>query len=254
MCVLALAWNAHRHWRLIVAGNRDEFHARQALPLSRWNAPHGILAGRDLQSGGTWLGLSERGAFGVVTNFRGYGLPHAGRPSRGMLLRDLVAGGGKYSHASNTDFASFNPFNLIMVERGDACFMTNRPTPARKVLTAGIYALSNGTLNEPWLKTIKLGRFLKGWLESGATQPEILLDALCDDADLKAGSALKPSAKVQANDPMSPIFIRDTVYGTRCSTVVMVDDSSNGTVIERRFDAHGVSTGETTMTFSWPAA
>src|SRR3546814_7425922 len=88
MCVLAFAWRAHPHWPLIAAGNRDELHARPAQPLARWDRPDHLLAGRDLQSGGTWLGVSEQGRFAVVTNLRGYGAPEPGRASRGALVTD----------------------------------------------------------------------------------------------------------------------------------------------------------------------
>jgi uncharacterized protein with NRDE domain len=250
MCVLALAWKDHPRWRVVIAGNRDEFHTRPTLPLSRWLAPYNILAGRDLQSGGTWLGVSESGVCGVITNFRGHGL--TGRPSRGILLRDIVSGTGDYSRPSDTDLASFNPLNLIIFERENASFITNRPVPRRNVLAPGTYALSNGTLDEPWLKTLKLKRVLVTWMEDGAKSPELLLNALGDHAELKPGDEFPPSLAVPANDPRSPIFIRDTVYGTRCSTVVAIDDSGQGTIIERRFDPQGAPTGETTMTFSWP--
>jgi len=79
MCVLALAWQAHPRWRLIVAGNRDELHARPAAALARWDGPAQILAGRDLQSGGTWMGVSEQARFVVVTNLRGFGAPRSHR-------------------------------------------------------------------------------------------------------------------------------------------------------------------------------
>ena len=89
MCVLAFAWRAHPRWRLVAAGNRDELHTRPTTELAHWEAPDDFLAGRDLQSGGTWLGVSEEGRFAVVTNVRGYGLAQPGRPSRGALVADL---------------------------------------------------------------------------------------------------------------------------------------------------------------------
>src|ERR1019366_3936015 len=98
MCVLALAWGAHPGWRLVMAGNRDEMQERPAQPLRRWDEPDHVLAGKDLQSGGTWLGVSEQGRFAVVTNLRGFGPAKAGRPSRGILLRDLLSGEGQYGH------------------------------------------------------------------------------------------------------------------------------------------------------------
>src|ERR1700760_2772707 len=110
MCVLALAWKAHPAWRLVLAGNRDEFHARPAAPLARWSAdPGGVLAGRDLQSGGTWLGVSEEGRFAVVTNLRPGQSAAPDAPSRGVLLADLLTGEGPYAGLHTGDLAAFNP-------------------------------------------------------------------------------------------------------------------------------------------------
>src|SRR4249919_1335275 len=93
MCVLAFAWHAHPRWPLVVAGNRDELHARPTIPLARWDRPSHLLAGRDLQSGGTWLGVSEQGRFAVVTNLRGYGVPQPDCASRGALVADALSEG-----------------------------------------------------------------------------------------------------------------------------------------------------------------
>src|ERR1700739_2612629 len=116
MCVLAFAWQAHPRWRLIMAGNRDELHARPTRALARWDHPDHLLAGRDLQSGGTWLGVSERGRFAVVTNLRGYGAPETGRSSRGKLVVDLLAGEGRYAAVHEARLSDFNPFNVIVAD------------------------------------------------------------------------------------------------------------------------------------------
>src|ERR1700754_2725628 len=96
MCILAFAWQAHPRWHLVLAGNRDERHDRPAAPLARWEAPADLIAGRDLKSGGTWLGVSEKGRLAVVTNLRGHGGPDPAKVSRGALVADLLAGEGAY--------------------------------------------------------------------------------------------------------------------------------------------------------------
>src|SRR5690606_22104535 len=97
MCIMAMAWHAHPRWRLLLVGNRDELHARPAAPLARWDEPDHLIAGRDLQSGGTWLGVSEQGRCAIVTNRRGYGLPDPAKASRGALVTDLLRGEGAYA-------------------------------------------------------------------------------------------------------------------------------------------------------------
>ena len=241
MCVLALAWDAHPDWRLVVAGNRDEMHVRPAAPLHRWKDPGDLLAGQDLESGGSWLGVSEQGRFAVVTNLRGFGPPAPRRPSRGVLLRDLLSQTGRYADPSDEDLAGFNPFNLIALRDGEVAFWSNRPTPRRLILTPGVYGLSNGDLDEPWPKTLRLKAILRDWIHAGARRPQALLDGLLEDTLATAEAA-----------PPSPIFVRNPVYGTRCSTVVAIDHAGRGLIVERRFNAAGEPQGETALPFSWP--
>jgi uncharacterized protein with NRDE domain len=252
MCVLAFAWRAHPRWPLVVAGNRDELHARPTGPLARWDRPDHLLAGRDLQSAGTWLGVSEQGRFAVVTNLRGYGAPELDRVSRGALVTDVLSGEGHYAHLRNTDLSDFNPFNVIATERERAYFLSNRPENIRSLLAPGIYGLSNGALDEPWPKTIRLKEMLREWIVSGATQPEVLLEGLREESLSGVGIHSAVPSEVPQEPPLSPIFIRNPVYGTRCSTVVAVDDRGQGVIIERRYTSAGDEAGETALSFSWP--
>jgi uncharacterized protein with NRDE domain len=253
MCVLALAWRAHPRWRLVLAGNRDELHARPADPLARWqDAPH-ILAGRDRLSCGTWLGVSEQGRLAVVTNLRGHGAPRPEAPSRGALVRDQLLGDGPYAEGGIDRAGDLNPFNLIRV-RGDlAEFWTNRPMPTGTTLTPGLYGLSNGGLNEPWPKTLRLKGHLATWLSGDAARPASLLGALQDETLGDEGVPPAISSDTPLEPLVSPIFIRNPVYGTRCATVVAIDSEGAGRIIERRFDANGQVTGETALDFGWPA-
>lgn len=252
MCVLAFAWRAHSHWRLVMAGNRDELHTRPAQRLARWDTPDDLLAGKDLQSGGTWLGVSERGRFGVVTNLRGFGAPLTGRPSRGLLLRDLLSGEGQYADPSGTDLMDFNPFNLVTVDSGEATFSCNRPSPMQQALAPAVYGLSNGALDEPWPKTVQLKNILLGWIARGAQQPQVLVDSLRSETLPEVGERSAAPSDVPQEAAVSPIFIKNPIYGTRCSTVVAVDDFGNGLIVERRFTPLGDASGETTLSFSWP--
>lgn len=249
MCVLALAFDEHPRWRLVLAGNRDELHARPAAPLHRWEGPGQVLAGRDIAGGGTWLGVSEEGRLAVVTNLRGFGAPDARRPSRGLLLRDLLSGEGRYAAPSDGDLEAFNPFNLFALTDGALMFWTNRPAAERRRLGPGLYGASNGPLDAPWPKTVRLKAALQNWLEGDAEQPQAMLDALMDDQPppIEAGP---PSDAPEP--PQTPIFIRNPLYGTRCSTVAAIDVDGRGTIIERRYDTDGQTVGETALPFHWP--
>jgi len=249
MCVVAVAWNAHPRWRLVLVGNRDEYHARPAAPLDRWQDRPDLIAGRDLQSGGTWLGVSETGHCVVVTNLRGFGLPEAGRPSRGALVTDLLGGADPASVAID----AYNPVNLIALDRDRAHFLTNRPDPVRTALAPGLYGLSNGKLDEPWPKTMRLKSALLDWLTGPANQPALLFDPLREERLPAVGIDPATPSDVPREPNHSPIFILDPVYGTRCSSVVAIDREGRGLFLERRFAADGVTTGETRLSFAWPA-
>ncbi|WP_129791591.1 NRDE family protein [Sphingosinicella sp. CPCC 101087] len=250
MCVLAFAWRAHPRWHLVAAGNRDELHARPAAPLGRWDDGSGIIAGRDLQSGGSWMGVSEQGRFAVVTNLRGYGPPQPKRVSRGALVSDPLAGRGRFAELRTDELAAFNPFNLIVADGDRADFLTNRPEPLRRRLEPGVYGLSNGPLDAPWPKTLRLKEGLSAWLDEPHAGTEALLALLRDDSLPADATEIAPS-DVPDEPPLSSIFIRHPLYGTRCSTVVAVDDQGEGLIVERQYRGDGEADGDTSLAFRW---
>ena len=230
MCVAAIAWAAHPRWRLVAIANRDEYHARTAAPLSLWD--NGILAGRDLEAGGTWLGAGH-GHFSLVTNRRAAGYPRPGMASRGALVTGWLLG----EDAGNV--AAMNPFNLFTAGPDGAKLSTNYPTPEERPLTPGIHSLSNGGLDEHWHKEARFEAALRDWLDGDAGL-EALLEPLTD---------LTPDP-AQPVDFFSAPFVLNPGYETRCSTVVAVDRDGLGRIIERRFDAGGAVTGETALEFN----
>lgn len=234
MCVVAMAWEAHPRWRLVVAGNRDEFHARASAPLARWDDGSGIIAGRDLVSGGSWMGVSDAGRFAVVTNIRDADGPNPDKLSRGALVADWLA-----AARLPDDLDRFNPFNLIVLEPESVQYLSNRSKTSRQRLASGIHGLSNAILNEHWPRKDRLISEFGTWLEQAPDYPEELLDLLSDETIPDRDS--------------HPIFIRSPVYGTRCSTIIAVDRDGHGRVIERLFDADGVSTGQSALHFRWSA-
>jgi uncharacterized protein with NRDE domain len=242
MCVLAFAWRPNSRWRLVAAGNRDELHARPAQPLARWEQPPHLLAVKDLVSGGTWMGVSEDGRFAVVTNIRGHGAPDPELESRGTLVVQLLT-----EPAFELDQASaahFNAFNVITAEGDHASFYANRPAFQRRLLAPGVYGLSNADLDDPWPKTVRLRSGVERWLADGESDAAELLDLLAEGRD----QTLDPRDEAH----LSPIFMRNPVYGTRCSTVVLIDSEGHGTIVERSYSPAATVTGETELSFRWP--
>lgn len=252
MCIVAFAWQAHPRWKLLAIGNRDEMHARPAEPLARWDDPTHLLAGRDVTAGGTWLGVSEQGRLAVVTNLSGYGAPDPARASRGDLLKDFLSGEGRYSQLAGTDFSDFNPFNLITVDRDEAAVHSNRPSATSEPLVPGVHGLSNGPLDRPWPKSGYLNTALGQWIESGSGDPADLLESLTDQMTFPPAEQNDANPVPALEPEHSAVFIRNPVYGTRCSTVVAIDHSGKGMIIERRYASSGQSTGETSLAFAWP--
>lgn len=232
MCVAAIAWNADPRWRLVAIGNRDEFHARPAAPLGRW-ADGRILAGRDLEAGGTWLGVGQ-GRFGLVTNLRTPGYPKAELASRGALVTDWLRG-----HAPGPEPA-MNPFNLWLADEASLQVVTNQPHWQMLELEPGIHGLSNGAHHDRWFKTVRLETALADWLKGHADE-DALFAALRDETPETA----------DPEDAFSSVFIRNPRYGTRCSTVVVIDAAGQGRILERSFDPGGAQTGQVELSFGW---
>ena len=235
MCILSLSLDVGPRWAVVLAANRDERHSRASAPLAAWADDPDILAGRDLVSGGAWLGVSSR-ALAAVTNLRGVAPPDPAAPSRGRLVSDALKG-----IRTDDDPALFNPFNLVTVEAGGgARILTNRPV-LTVALTSGVHGLSNGPVGETAPKIADLNGALTQWLSDQAEDLGPLFTAL------RSERAALPGA------PGAGVFVRHPDYGTRCSTVVAVDRTGAGLIEERRFDADGRPAGETRLAFRWPA-
>ena len=244
MCVAALAWDAHPDWLLVAIGNRDEFHGRPTAPLAAWEDGSGVIAGKDLLGGGTWLGVSETGRFALVTNYRVPEGAQPGRPTRGKLITDLLEG------RKPEQVAQMNPFNLVHADHGKAGFLTNYPEVEARHLSRGIHGLSNGGFDVPWPKTLQLQAALADWLAHADTDVAPLLDAL--RAETPSPERARPGEGPEPR--FAPIFIRNEAYGTRCSTVVTISRSGRGVIQERSFSPDGQCTSDVRIEFGWPVS
>lgn len=261
MCLLALAWQAHPSYRLVVAANRDEFHERPAEPLHEWPGSPPILAGRDLRAGGTWLGLDRTHRFGVVTNYRDRERPISGAPSRGRLIPDYLAqpaSAGEFLARVAPTADRYGGFNLLLADGTGLWYASNRTTPFARPLPPGIYGLSNHLLDTPWPKVERVRRALRAWLdlEPAHAHPrdtDALLAMLADRTPAEAGETVpRTGTAPEWERLLSAPFVLDSQYGTRCSTVVLIERSGAASMRERRFDAAGAVTGETQIPLKAP--
>lgn len=256
MCIVAFAWRAHPRWKLVVIGNRDELHGRPAAGLHRWEDSSRVLGGKDLTAGGTWLGISEEGRFAVVTNVANGSHADPKMASRGKLLKDYLTGDGHFADLSTIDPAAFNPFNLIAVDEEQARLLSNHPVPTDRPLDPGFYGLSNGPISNPWPKSHHLVARLQDQLDNDDQNLRSLLDELQDEQRFEQNGGTIENGNSSDADTYrsSPVFIRNSVYGTRCSTIVAIKEEGEGFVKERSYDPGGHVTKEIELTFRWPDA
>ena len=243
MCLIVFAWRPGHALPLIVAANRDEFYARPTQALAAWEDAPGVHAGRDLEAGGTWLGVGPQGRFAALTNIRDPGQP-LGPRSRGELVAGFLQGEfgvERYLDHVASRSALYSGFNLLVGDGRQLGYLHGREATPR-LLQAGVYGLSNAGLDTPWPKLVKAREGLAGLL--GSADPQRLL-ALLADAEPAAESALPETGVGLVTEKLlSSVFIASQKYGTRARTVLIEDDQGKRRLIERSFGPFGGHLGE----------
>ncbi len=246
MCLILFAWHAHPRYRLIFAANRDEYFRRPAAAAAQWTDLPGVLGGRDLDKGGSWLAIDRLGRWAAVTNIRARPSRPLGDRSRGFLVRDYFVRDQPacaYAGTVQREAAAFPGFNLLVGDAQSLLYVSSHraePTP----VAAGIHGLSNGQLDTPWPKVRRgIAR-----LEALSKAPEDALTAGLFELLLdrtRAADAELPDTGVglEWERTLSAPFIVADGYGTRASTVLLVDSEGNGRFEERSFGPCGVAQG-----------
>jgi uncharacterized protein with NRDE domain len=249
VCLALVALDAHPRLRLVIAANRDEFHARAAEPAHWW--PEGILAGVDKVAGGSWFGVIASGRWALVTNFR-EGVPRdPNAPSRGELVTRAVLEDTPplvCAAAIALDGARYHGFNVLLGDVAQAAYASNRASGAI-ALGSGIHGLSNHLLETPWPKVVRGKARLAAWLASGDGAIEPLFELLADRAQAEPAALPSTGVAPEWERLLSSPFIVDSRYGTRCSTVLTIDVDGRARFVERSFDPGGQSTGEARFEF-----
>jgi uncharacterized protein with NRDE domain len=240
MCVLAFAWRVHEHFPMVIAGNRDEFHERPTAPAHWWEDHPELLAGRDLREGGTWMGLSRRGRFAVVTNIREQADTGDAEPrSRGGLVTDfLTSERSPAAWAADLDTRNYRGFNLIFGDLEQALYLSSRGISA-SVLKPGVYGLSNHLLDTPWPKVVTTRDVLVRCLNGEYPNVDGIFRALADPQQAEDPLLPETGVPLEWERRLSSVFIVHPVYGTRASTVMMWDRSGKACLEERGFTSSG---------------
>ncbi len=250
MCLIAFALDRRPDLPLVFAANRDEFYARPSAAADWWQDHPHVLGGRDLEAGGTWLAVTRAGRFAAVTNYREPGAP-AGAVSRGSLVADFVVGTqpcGDYLAGVAANAQRYSGFNLIVGERGEAWYFSNRAGRGPLRLQAGVYGLSNHLLDTDWPKVCRAREGLGAALERPAALEASLFDLLAEREAAPAERLPDTGVGPELERRLAPLFIAGEAYGTRASTVMTFSAGGEVSFVERGFDA-GRALGERRFRF-----
>lgn len=243
MCLIAFALDAVPGYRLLVAANRDEFHARPTAPAARWHDAPGVFAGRDLRDGGTWMGLAQGGRFAALTNHRN-GAPTGPAPrSRGHLVAQFLrtdADTQGYARQVGRERHAYNGFNLLVACDADFWFVADDDAPQR--VGRGLHTLSNARLNTPWPKATGLAADMAHAADTHRDEDQLfaaLFSALAD-AQPAADSTLPDTGIGMTRErELSPRMIINPVYGTRSASVLAIRSDGSARFEETSFDSTG---------------
>ena len=244
MCLILLAWRAHPDYPLVVAANRDEFFARPTAPLAFWRDAPAILAGRDLEASGTWMGLNRAGRFAALTNYRSPSHHQAGRPSRGRLVADFLTGHHRAAegHKASIEYGrQCNGYNLLMGD-GETLHWSSNVTGETHELAPGVYGLSNHFLDTPWPK-VGAGRTAMEAALKALPDTRALFSLLADDSIHPDHALPRTGVPLDWERLLSAAFIRSPDYGTRASTVACIGTDGWISVEEQTWLA-GAARGE----------
>jgi len=250
MCLVVVAFNVQDNTPLVVAANRDEFHARPTQNAAWWPDQPNIVAGRDLQAGGTWLGLHRAGRFATITNFRDAKGGRNQLHSRGHLVTDfLLAEQSPFDYLCSISPDNYAGFNLLVTDGKCLAYLSNRGGGVRE-LPAGVYGLSNATLDTPWEKVERCKEKLDAMLRHGDANDTQLLRLLGDRKKGPLSEVRSDRLPFETAHAITAPFIVTPEYGTRCSSIVRANSDGRWQLLERRFSAAGKNTGEARFSFS----
>ena len=240
MCLIAFAYRCHPRYRLIVAANRDEFYRRPTAPAAFWPECPQVLAGRDLEQGGTWFGVTRGGRFAALTNYRDPAAQKADARSRGELVREYLCGGREptaYLEQVRAAGGEYNGFNLLAGDGDGLWYCSNRGAALEEV-SPGIHGLSNHLLDTPWPKVAKAKAGMAACLAGpDDALPAALFVLLADAVPAPDVSLPDTGVGLAWERTLSPVFIASPDYGTRSSTVLLAGYDGRIRFFERTWPA-----------------
>lgn len=253
MCLIFFALKHHPGYKFILAGNRDEFYARRTAPASFWLEAPNVVAGRDLEAGGTWLGMSKTGKICMVTNYRDLKNIRQQAPSRGHLVYDYLINdtdAGLYMAGVSQRASEYNGFNLLAGTPEKMYYLSNYKSGIES-LDMGIFGLSNSLLDTPWPK-VKEGKRRFAAIIKENFSADDLFEFLRDERIAPDDQLPDTGVGLERERALSAMFIKSPGYGSRCSTVILVDTDNHVIFSERVYDLTNFDF--TTQTFHFTIA
>lgn len=250
MCTLLLALEQHPRYPLVLAANRDEFYDRPTAPAAFWPDASDVFGGRDLRRGGSWLAVTRDGRLAALTNYRERHEPRPNAPSRGDLVTEFVSGEAApegYLQLLREKALPYSGYNLLVGNWQRLFHYSNKNDQVLR-LTPGVHGLSNHLLDTPWPKVVRGKEALTRVLERDDFSAEELFAILVDTTKAPDDQVPDTGVGLEWERLLSSIFITSERYGTRSSTVLLVDVDGQATFIERTFDG---GKGEVVQRFDW---
>lgn len=237
MCLITFSYKQHPDYDLIFAANRDENYSRPARPAQFWENHPDILAGKDLKAGGTWMGITKRGAFAALTNYRDPEIKKENPPSRGHLVLDYLKNDGDpvdYLKKLAQKADQYKGFSILAGTIDKLAYYTNQENNVQ-LLERGLYGLSNHLLDTPWPKIKRAKAQLNQIIQKDSISEDALFDLLADEREAPEDQLPDTGIPKDMEKKVSPIFIKSEGYGTRCSTILLIGRNSRVTFSERWF-------------------
>lgn len=249
MCLIFLSLKQHPTYKLIIAANRDEFYNRQTATADFWKDHPNIIGGRDIEANGTWMGMTTSGMISMLTNYRDPKNINPKAPSRGQLVSDYLEQNSapeEYLKQIEPKARAYNGFNILVGNQDEFYYLSNYKTGITRV-TNGLHGLSNHLLETPWPK-VKIGKQKLGLLQKASDISSEQLFEFLYDGERAADDQLPDTGiGLERERALSSMFIKSPGYGSRCSTIILVDQENKVEFSERVYD---LSTFEyTTKTF-----
>ena len=238
MCLIVFAWQVVPGMPLLAAANRDEFYERPAAPAGWWSDHPQVYAGRDLQAGGTWMGITRNGRFAAITNVRAPDEKRPDAPTRGKLVADYLTGQAtpeQYIEQVRELAHRYNGFNLLIGSAEKMFWFSNagKDDPRNgKPLAPGIYGLSNGLLDSPWPKVVRTKAQFGSLLCQGAPE-DAYFEMLTDTTRASDCRLPRTGVSLEWERVLSAVCIESPLYGTRASTIAQLYADNTAVLRER---------------------